>query len=115
MGVVTNLRRRAGALISPQERRFRACRRPLSDRYLEGEGIEIGALHRPLAVAPGARVRYVDREDERELRRHYPELAELPLVPVDIVDDGETLSTLADASVDFVIANHFIEYARRNA
>jgi predicted SAM-dependent methyltransferase len=67
---------------------------------------------RPLAVPRAARVRFVDREDVGGLRRHYPELAGLPLVEVDVVDDGETLSTIADASVDFVIANHFIEHTQ---
>jgi SAM-dependent methyltransferase len=57
-------------------------------------------------------VRYVDREDVDGLRGHYPELAGLPLVPVDLVDDGETLSTLGDASLDFVIASHFIEHTQ---
>jgi SAM-dependent methyltransferase len=32
------------------------------------------------------------------------------LVEVDVIDDGETLATVADASQDFVIANHFIEH-----
>jgi len=44
------------------------------------------------------------------LRQHYPELANAPLVETDIVDDGETLATIADATQDFVIANHFIEH-----
>jgi predicted SAM-dependent methyltransferase len=31
-------------------------------------------------------------------------------VHVDIVDDGETLRTVADGSQDFVVANHFLEH-----
>jgi SAM-dependent methyltransferase len=31
---------------------------------------------------------------------------------VDIVDDGEVLATIPDASLDFVIANHFIEHCQ---
>ena len=111
MSVVAKLRRRAGALLSPDVRRFNATRRDLAERYLAGDGIEIGALHRPLVVPRKARVRFVDREDVAALRRHYPELRPR-LVPVDIVDDGETLATLPDASVDFVIANHFIEHTQ---
>jgi predicted SAM-dependent methyltransferase len=112
MPVAANLRRRAGALLSPSTRRFNAVRRELADRYLHGEGIEIGALHRPLVVPSEASVRFVDRHDAAGLRRHYPELDALPLVPVDIVDDGETLETLPDGSVDFIIANHFIEHTQ---
>lgn len=109
---LAELRRRAGELLSPNARHFNACRRRLAGKYLGGEGIEIGGLHRPLGVPAAASVRYVDRENVDGLRRHYPELGSLPLVPVDIVDDGETLSSLGDASLDFVIANHFIEHTQ---
>jgi predicted SAM-dependent methyltransferase len=78
--------------------------------YLHGEGIEIGALHNPLVVPPTARVRYVDRMTETELRSQYAELASYNLVDVDIVDDGTLLRTVNEASQDFVIANHFLEH-----
>jgi predicted SAM-dependent methyltransferase len=83
----------------------------VANSYLAGEGIEIGALHIPLSVPPEAHVRYVDRLSVDDLRTHYPELQRLPLVPIDILDDGQTLASFADASQDFVIANHFIEHA----
>ena len=57
-------------------------------------------------------VRYLDRMDCTGLRSHYPELATETLVEVDIVDDGETLSSQLDSSADFVIANHFIEHTQ---
>ena len=50
---------------------------------------------------------YVDRMDENDLRRHYPELNDLPLVKVNIVDDGEKLTAFEPNSQDFIIANHF--------
>jgi predicted SAM-dependent methyltransferase len=78
--------------------------------YLKGSGIEIGGLHNPLRVPRGATVRYVDRLPLEELRKHYPELASRPLIRVDIIDDGETLRSIGDASQEFVIANHFIEH-----
>lgn len=77
---------------------------------LGGSGLEIGALHEPLEVPPGVAVRYVDRLTADEQRRHYPELADRPLVAVDVVDDGERLASIPDASVDFVVANHFLEH-----
>ena len=85
-------------------------RRQLSDRYLSGQGIEIGALHHPLWVSEQATVRYVDRLSREELRRHYPELKEYPLVPVQVIDDGESLSSMQDGSLDFIIANHMLEH-----
>jgi predicted SAM-dependent methyltransferase len=85
-------------------------RREIAKRYLHGDGIEIGALHNPLEVPKSARVRYVDHLSVDELRQHYPELAGEPLVDVDVIDDGERLSTIVAATQDFVIANHFLEH-----
>ncbi len=85
-------------------------RQRLARTYLSGHGLEIGALHNPLKVSPQAHVTYVDRMTEGELRRHYPEVSVKPLVPVQIVDDGETLASFKEESVDFVIANHMIEH-----
>ncbi len=87
-------------------------REGVAARYLEGDGIEIGALHMPLPAPPRARVKYLDRMTGSDLRKHYPELAGLPLVHVDVVDNGEKLFTVADASLDFVIANHFLEHCQ---
>lgn len=87
-------------------------REVLARRYLRGEGLEIGGLHRPLRLPTGATVRYVDRLPVEELRKHYPELEGEPLVPVDVIDDGERLTTVADGSVDFVVANHFLEHCQ---
>jgi predicted SAM-dependent methyltransferase len=89
-----------------------ATREELAARYLRGSGIEIGALHNPLSTPPGANVRYVDRMTVAELRAHYPELNGLPLVDVDVIDDGERLAAIPDESVDFVIANHFLEHCQ---
>jgi predicted SAM-dependent methyltransferase len=80
--------------------------------FLKGTGIEVGALHNPLKVPSGATVRYVDRMRTADLRRHYPELAHLPIVEPDILDDGETLATVPAASCSFVIASHFLEHAQ---
>lgn len=100
--------RRIKAVVRPDS--FLATRKRVARKYLRGEGIEIGALHNPLPVPKTTRVRYVDRMTVADLLRQYPNLAELPLVPVDIVSDGETLSSIPDASQDFVIGNHFLEH-----
>ncbi len=91
---------------------FRATRRRLARQYLHGNGLEIGALHCPLPLPRETTVRYVDRMNYAGLCEHYPELAREALVDVDIVDDGETLATQPDSSVDFVVANHFIEHTQ---
>jgi predicted SAM-dependent methyltransferase len=46
-----------------------------------------------------------------DLQRHYPEITK-PFVETDIIDNGEELSTIADDSQDFLIANHFIEHCQ---
>jgi SAM-dependent methyltransferase len=78
--------------------------------WLQGDGIEIGALHRPLVAPSGARVTYVDRMPDAELRAHYPELADLKLTPVTVVGSAEDLSAFTDNSLDFIIANHLLEH-----
>lgn len=78
-------------------------------RRLTGRGIEIGAFDKPLPVAPGVLVRYVDRFTTEQLRQMYPQFN---AVPVDIVDEGETLSAIESDSQDFLIASHFLEHCQ---
>lgn len=89
---------------------FRRHRRRIAKEYLHGRGLEIGALQEPLEVPAGTEVKYVDRLSVPDLRNHYPELDDLPLVEVDIIDDGQTLKKIRSGSQDFVVANHFIEH-----
>lgn len=86
------------------------ARRELAARFLFGEGLEIGPLHQPLTMPPQTKARYVDRMQVDDLRREYPELADWNLTPVDVVDDGEKLNTIAAKSQDFIVANHFLEH-----
>lgn len=89
------------------------CGRELvTSLYIKGSGIEIGALHNPLVVPKIAKVKYVDRMNVSDLRKHYPELGALNLVDVDIISDGELLENIPDNSQDFVIANHFLEHCQ---
>ena len=85
-------------------------RRKLAAAYLQGNGLEIGALDQPLPLPRRASAVYVDRMTVPELRQQYPELRSLALTPVNIVDDGEALASFLSHSQDFVIANHFIEH-----
>ncbi|OQB56149.1 MAG: Methyltransferase domain protein [Deltaproteobacteria bacterium ADurb.Bin151] len=82
----------------------------ITNKYLSGSGIEIGALCNPLLVPQDAKVLYVDRLSIEGLREHYPELNDMELVKVDIIDDGERLEMIGNTTQDFVIANHFIEH-----
>jgi SAM-dependent methyltransferase len=106
------VKRRVRVAIIAHERRHVGVRNRLSSQYLRGAGLEIGALHMPLSVPSRASVSYVDRYTVPQLREHYPELDTCDIVTPHIIDDGETLSTLAEQSVDFVIANHMIEHCQ---
>ena len=88
----------------------RNARRDLAARFLRGAGLEVGALQRRLEVPARCSVTYVDRMSLPDLLAHYPELIGQPLQAPDLIDDGETLSTIDSASQDFVIANHFLEH-----
>lgn len=91
---------------------MRETRKLLAKKYIHGRGIEIGALQEPLEVPPDAKVTYVDRLPVAGLRKLYPELGDVRIVDPDIIDDGEKLSKIPDASQDFVIANHFLEHCQ---
>lgn len=88
-----------------------AERKRIAARYLtSGHGVEIGALDSPTPLPPGAKVRYVDFRTVAELHRQYPDLDAASFVGVDVVDDGERLDKVADASIGFLIANHMLEH-----
>ena len=91
---------------------FPVSRELIAEAFLSGEGIEIGALHNPLAVPKAARVKYLDRMNKEALYREYKELCAYRLVDVDIIDDGESLAAITSNSLDFLIANHFIEHTQ---
>ncbi|HEX8243358.1 MAG TPA: methyltransferase domain-containing protein [Longimicrobium sp.] len=81
----------------------------LAGMYLAGDGIEIGPLNSPMPLPPGARVRYVDYTTLEDLQRTYPHLK---VTPPDVIDNGETLATFSDSSVDFIIASHLLEHTQ---
>ncbi|GAA6618188.1 methyltransferase domain-containing protein [Scytonema sp. NUACC26] len=89
---------------------FCVLRKRIAEQYLKGNGIEIGPLHQPLEIPSHATVRYIDRMPVDELKKLYPELSDYEFVEPDILDDGESLLSIPDSSVDFVIANHMIEH-----
>lgn len=83
----------------------------LAHHYIRGNGIEIGAAHLPIKMPPQAHVRYVDVFTADELRKIFPqEYTKVDIVNVDVVDDGEKLEKFKNNSLDFIIANHFIEH-----
>lgn len=88
-------------------------RRHLALRHLPtgGRGLEIGALHCPLPLPPGAQACYVDRHAPEALRTLRAD-AGAAIVTPDILADGFSLGCIADSSQDFVVANHVLEHAK---
>lgn len=86
------------------------ARRLLAARYLKGEGMEIGAMHCPVAVPPGVKVIYADYKSKEDSMRKHPELDPTQMVDVDLIMNGETLDEIPDGSLGFVIANHMLEH-----
>jgi predicted SAM-dependent methyltransferase len=82
----------------------------LANKYISGQGIEIGATYLPLPVPHEAKVRYMDIVSEQELYKLYPDIRKHKLAHIDLIDDGEKLSTIQNSSQNFVIANHFLEH-----
>jgi GT2 family glycosyltransferase/SAM-dependent methyltransferase len=82
-------------------------RAELAAELLAGSGIEIGALNWPLTVPAHVRVTYVDHMSFEASQAAHPDLT---IARVDVLDDGERLDTFSDESVDFIVANHFLEH-----
>lgn len=85
-------------------------REQLAARFLDGDGLEVGALQRRLSVPAHCSVKYVDRMGLADLLAHYPELIGQPIQEPDIIDDGETLAKVGSETQQFVVANHFLEH-----
>ncbi len=97
-------------VLRPRLWAYQRNRRRIGARFLSGEGIEIGALHRPFPVPRSARVRYLDRFSTSQLREEYPELADEPFAEVELIGDAETLAEIPAGSQDFVVASHVLEH-----
>ena len=80
----------------------------IAAHYLKGEGLEVGALHAPLELQPGVRVRYGDFANGDALNNSYPEIS--TFTKPDLITDLETLRGIEDESLDFLIANHVLEH-----
>lgn len=89
---------------------MREGRDRVADRFITGEGIEIGPGNSPIRLHPSILVKHVDRSTKDELVGVHG-CAEDWSEP-HIVDDGEVLSSIPDNSIDFVIACHVLEHTQ---
>jgi SAM-dependent methyltransferase len=111
---VNFIQRTKDALATPLMRKL--LRRPgifpvraqLARAYVNGSGIEVGAMNAPLVVADGVVVRYADIAGVPALQTSYNRVHSIQ--EPDIISDLESMTGIADASQDFVIANHVLEH-----
>lgn len=87
-------------------------RETIAKTYLEGDGIEIGALNFPLKTSVKCNTKYVDIIDKKTQLSIFPELKETEIVDVDIIENGEHLKSFSSDSQDYIIANHFLEHCQ---
>jgi SAM-dependent methyltransferase len=81
-----------------------------ANRYLRGEGIEIGAQCNPLIVSSGkARLSYVDRLGPEEICALHG-LPEGSMVMPHMLAEADDLAHIEDGSLDFVVSNHLLEH-----
>jgi SAM-dependent methyltransferase len=83
-------------------------REELARRYLKGEGVEIGGLNGSVKIPAGSKVKYADLKPLDDLKACYPDISFIQ--QPDIITDLESLDGIADASLDFFIANHVLEH-----
>lgn len=80
-------------------------------RFIErGSGIEIGAFGRPVQLPKGVKVQYVDKYPADVVLKHHGFPPDTPILQPDVLDDGTTLRTFQDGTLDFIIACHFLEH-----
>lgn len=81
----------------------------ITQKYLTGSGLEIGAFASPTLVPLGAKVKYVDRVPASHWR-DYPEYQNIKPVNPDVIGDGALLTTIPDSSVDYVMCFQMLEH-----
>lgn len=89
------------------EQEVALVRRVISDMFLKGSGIEVGAGPRPFPLPNGTQCLYGDNRNASELDSYF---AGATGIPDCLHLDAQTLSGVADCSVDFVISAHVIEH-----
>lgn len=87
-------------------------RKILSDKYIRGVGIELGAFHNPWPYnSLEAKVKYIDKADKKTVLERHPDLCvDTQCVQVDLITDGQSLDGVPDRQYNFVIASHVLEH-----
>ncbi|HYC36865.1 MAG TPA: methyltransferase domain-containing protein [Usitatibacter sp.] len=94
---------------SPREQKLLANIDPASMR-----GLEIGPLHRPIALKRNGYVKYVDHNSTEELRRRFvndPVVRPEDIADVDfVIKGGKGILDVVTEKFDYIIASHVFEH-----
>jgi O-antigen biosynthesis protein len=87
--------------------------RQIASSQLYGYGIEVGAGASPFPIPKHCHVKYADKISIESLQSElYPGQKPSDLIHPDICDDLESLDSIEDSSLDFIIACHVIEHTK---
>jgi len=84
----------------------------LLNNFIQGSGIEIGAIHHPTIVPDGVTVTYMDLFNEEEMESIAVEKSKYGFVHVDIKGNANIMEGVNDTSQDFLILNNVFEHLR---
>jgi predicted SAM-dependent methyltransferase len=84
----------------------------VSQEYLSGRGLEVGAFNSPTPLQESVEADYVDQITIEEIKRRFPKYEDYYCAYPIIIDNGEELSRVADNEYDFLIANHMLEHTQ---
>jgi hypothetical protein len=81
-------------------------------RLVSGVGLEVGAMHQPVAAPPGCSVEYLDVAPAAELAARFPEVTpEAITVPQHLGDVGlRSVREITGRRFGFVVLNHVLEH-----
>ncbi len=91
-----------------EEAEIAAVRAEVSQRFISGRGIEVGAGARPFPIPTGTCISYGDIRDRASLECYFKTSS----VSSGAHIDSQTFSGVEDSSLDFVISAHVIEHLR---
>jgi len=87
---------------------IRSQRSAVAERFLTGQGVEVGAGDRPFPVPRHVRVFYGDIRDAASIQSYFKTMDVRSGIPI----DAQTFCGIANDSLDFVISAHVVEHLR---
>jgi hypothetical protein len=82
--------------------------RELLMSWMAGTGIAVRARQRWRSLPFGENLRFADDRSIAELRAEHPEWRAQSLAPISIIDDVSSLPSLADGTLDYMVAYHLL-------